>query len=139
MHAIQPPRPSLRPVGSRPVEPVRRSSRRTRPSLPRHTHRTIAAEVGAKLAVNLVLTIAAGSALVKLLPHNISQEAKLQELRTEVAFVEGRVDHLRGDFNRHFDPQQAQAVMQEQSSRVDPRQRQVVWLNSAPGTTPPTP
>jgi hypothetical protein len=66
--------------------------------------------------------------LVRLIPYNTSQQGKLRELRTEVADVEGRVHQLQADFNRHFDPQQAMSVMQEQSIRVDPKQRQVVWL-----------
>lgn len=130
MHAIQPPRPL------RSVEPFRRTKTRAKPSSIKQPHRSIALEAAAKLTVNLLLIVAAGSAIVKLLPYNLSQQAKLQDLRSEVGFVEGRVDRVQADFSRNFDPQQARSVMQEQSSRVDPRQRPVVWLTPAQKTSP---
>jgi len=98
----------------------------------------VAVEVGVKLAVNLVLAIAAVSALVKLIPYNLIQQAKLRELTTEVAAVEGRVEQIQTDFNRHFDPRQATSVMQEQTSRIQPRQRPIVWVNS-PSSNPNDP
>lgn len=85
--------------------------------------------------MNLILAIAAVSALVKLIPYNLTQQAKLRELTTEVAAVEGRVDQIQTDFNRHFDPRQATSVMQEQTSRVQPGQRPIVWVDP-PGSNP---
>jgi predicted fused transcriptional regulator/phosphomethylpyrimidine kinase len=82
-----------------------------------------------KLAVNVVLAIAAISALIKLIPYNLTQQAHLRELTTEVAAVEGRVSQVQTDFNRHFDPRQATRVMQEQTSRIQPGQRPIVWVN----------
>jgi hypothetical protein len=38
---------------------------------------------------------------------------------------------LSDNFRRYFDPQQAKSVMQEQSHRVDPSQRQVVLMDSS--------
>jgi len=89
----------------------------------------MALELTVKLAVNLVLLSAAIAALVRILPYQSSQQEKLRELSAEVNATETRVDRLRLNFNRNFDPQQARNVMQEQSYRVDPRQRQVVWLD----------
>lgn len=89
----------------------------------------MALELTVKLAVNLVLLSAAIAALVRILPYQSSQQEKLRELSAEVNATETRVDRLRLSFNRNFDPQQARNVMQEQSYRVDPRQRQVVWLD----------
>jgi hypothetical protein len=74
------------------------------------------------------LGLVAVSALVRLVPYNMMQSTKLKELRTEVAEVEGRVDVLRAEFKRNFDPQQALNVMQEQSARMHPNQRQIIWL-----------
>jgi predicted fused transcriptional regulator/phosphomethylpyrimidine kinase len=89
-----------------------------------------------KLAVNIVLAIAAVSALVKLIPYNLSQQAKLRELTTEVAAVEGRVEQVKTDFHRHFDPRQATSVMQEQTSRVQPGQRPIVWVSPPRSASP---
>lgn len=91
----------------------------------------MALETTAKLAVNVVLSAAAVAGLVQLLHYQSSQQAKLQEIQTEVKLAEGRVNRLQTDFSRYFDPQQARTVMQEQSNRVEPGQRQVVWLGKA--------
>jgi hypothetical protein len=66
------------------------------------------------------------------LPYHLSQQAKLGEIREEVKRTEKRVNRLSNNFSRYFDPQQAKSVMQEQSHRVDPSQRQVVWLDNNP-------
>jgi hypothetical protein len=96
----------------------------------------MAIETTAKLAVNVVLSAAAVSGLVKLVPYQWSQQQKLWEIQTEVKLVEGRVNQLRTDFNRYFDPQKAKSVMQEQSKRLAPGQRPVILLDK---TAPPAP
>ncbi|PSB17969.1 hypothetical protein C7B61_13065 [filamentous cyanobacterium CCP1] len=126
MNALQPsqipsPKPSRQAAPRVQRAPRRVSSRRTH-------HRTIALEVSARLGVNLILGIAALSALVRLLPYNVTQQARLEELRTEVAEVEDRVNHLRAEFSHNFDPHRAMSVMQEQSARMHPNQRQIIWL-----------
>lgn len=110
------------------TERVKRQSRSSRSSR-KAVHRVLAAELSARLGVNVLVGCVAVSALVTLIPYNWTQEAKLRELQTEVAEVEKRVDRLREEFDRHFDPQQAISVMQEQSIRVNPNQRQVIWTS----------
>lgn len=83
----------------------------------------------------MILAIAAGTALVRLLPYGFAQQTKLQEIHTEVSLVKERVDRLQTDFSRNFDPQQSKAVMQEQSSRVDPQQKQVIFVAPQPAST----
>jgi len=126
MNAFEPSRPPLQPV-----EPPRKASRKSRP-LRRHSYQGFAAETTAKLVVNVVLSSAAIAALTQLLPYHLSQRAKLQEIRSEVKRTEKRVDRLHSDFSRHFDPQKAKTVMQEQSYRVDPTQRSVFLVKDAP-------
>lgn len=125
MNAIQPSRPPLQPVEPRRVVPQRKSRNR------RHPYRSMAVQTTVKLTVNVLLSAAAVSALVKLLPYYQSQQEKLQEIQTEVKLTEGRVNRLRTDFNRYFDPQQTKNIMQEQSNRVNPGQRPVILLNQA--------
>jgi cell division protein FtsB len=117
-----------------PPEPSRRQVVRRRKR--RNPHRAIAIETGFKLGVNGVLVIVAVSALVKLVPYNLAQQSKLKEIRTEVAELEGRVDHLQAALSRWFDPQQAMNVMQTESHRVDPQQRQILWLPPAMAQSP---
>ena len=128
MNAIQPSRPPLQPVEPRRVTPqIKSRHHRSRP----RPYRVMALETTAKLTVNVVLCAAAVSGLVKLLPYYWSGQEKLREIQTEVKLTEGRVNRLQTDFNRYFDPQQAKSIMKEQSNRIDPEQRQVVWLDKA--------
>jgi hypothetical protein len=123
MNALQPP--------SRPPQPEqlprRRVSKRIRRQKSQAPHQAIAAEVTAKLGVNLLLSLIAVTALAKLLPYNLSQQNSFKELQAKVAETESRVDRLQTDFNHHFDPKQARSVMQEESTRIEPGQRQIVW------------
>ncbi len=102
---------------------VPRTQRRQR----HHSLRAVVGETTVKVVVNLVLSAAAITGLVQLLPYHLSQQAKLRELRAEVQRTETRVNNLRGDLGRSFDSEQTKSVMKEQSYRVDPNQRQVVW------------
>jgi cell division septum initiation protein DivIVA len=86
-------------------------------------------EITVKLVVNGILTGVAAIALAKLIPYNLQQRDELSQLQAEVTEVQQRVDLLQADLDRQFDPQQASSIMQEQSYRVDPYQRQVVWLS----------
>lgn len=125
MNAIQPSRPPLEPVETSRVAPRVRRHRRRRP------YRVMALETTAKLTVNVILSAAAVAGLLKLLPYQLSQQEKLQEVQTEVQQTEARVNRLRTDFNHYFDPQQAKSIMQEESNRVAPGQRRVILLEKA--------
>jgi Tfp pilus assembly protein FimV len=122
MNALQSPRSTPRPV--RHLQVVRKAA----PPQKRQPHRVVAVETTAKLAVNVLLSVAAVTTLVQLLPYSMSQQAKLEELQAEVKTTEKRVDRLQADFNRQFDPSQAHSIMQEQSARVDAQRRQIHWL-----------
>ena len=127
MHAIEPTVTPLQPVKNSPrvaVAPRRSSSKRSNP------HQTLAAETGVKLAVNMVLSLCATSALIQLWPHYRAVQEKLQEIQAEVNLTQGRVNQSRSDFNRYFDPSEAKSVMQEQSNRIDPQQRPVILQES---------
>lgn len=111
--------------------PQRRSKPRLRQRPRPRSHQAIVTEITVKLAVNGLLAGVAIIALAKLIPYNLQQRDELQQLQSEVTEVQQRVDKLQADLDRQLDPQQASSIMQEQSYRVDPNQRQVVWL--APG------
>ena len=124
MHALRESRP--------PLEPRRTNQtprKKIRKRVNANPYRVLALENTVKLFVNGLLIVGTASALLKLLPYSFSQQAKLQEITTEVDLTQNRVDSLQKDFNRNFDPQQAQRIMQEQSNRVAPGQRQVIILD----------
>jgi len=125
MNAIQPNQPPLQPLEPRRVPRTVRRSRR-------HSLGAAVGETTAKVVVNAVLSAAAISGLVQLFPYHLSQQTKLREVKAELKRAEERVKNLRTDFNRSFDSGQAKSVMREQSTWVDPTQRQVVWQD--PGT-----
>lgn len=125
MNALQP-----LPPASPPPQRRARSRSRQRP----RTHQAIVTEITVKLAVNGLLASAAIVALTKLIPYNLQQREELRQLQAEVTEVEQRVDVLQADLDRQLDPQQASSIMQEQSYRVDPNQRQVVWLTPSAQT-----
>lgn len=127
MHALQTSRPPLEPREPSRIAPKRKIRKR----INSNPYRVLAVENTVKIIVNGLLIVGAASALVKLLPYSFSQQAKLQEISKEVSLTENRVDNLQKDFNRYFDPQQSQKIRQEQSSRVEPGQRQVILLDKA--------
>ncbi|GAC1459922.1 MAG: hypothetical protein NVS2B14_06580 [Chamaesiphon sp.] len=115
-----------------PQEPLesRHKIRRPSPSHRRYSsYWGLASETTAKLVVNGVLSSAAIAGIIQLLPFQLTQKAKLQEIQAEVKQTEQRVNRLDINFSRGFDPQQAQSIMQEQSHRVDPTQHQVILVD----------
>lgn len=122
MNAIQPSRPPLQPIPRRQVAP------RPKRHLRQRSYQVMALETTAKIGVNIVISVAAVTALVRLLPYHWSQQAKLQEVNTELRQVEARVNALNVEFSRNFDPRQAKSIMQEQGYRFDPNQRPIMLI-----------
>ncbi|MDZ7950312.1 hypothetical protein [Nostoc sp. DedQUE09] len=123
MNAIQPSRPPLQPIQKRRV--ISRPKRHLR----ERSYKVMALESTAKIAVNLVITAVAASALTQLLPYHWLQQEKLREMSTEVKLMEGHVNGLQTEFSRNFDPQEAKIIRQRQGYRFDPSQRQIVLMN----------
>lgn len=128
MHATQPTPQRL--LDQRSVTPVarRRISKSAPPVAIAPSPRVLSIEIAVKLSVYSILSLAAISGLVRLVPHHQKVQARLAEVEQEVQRTEMRVNRLQAEFNTSFDPNQAQRVMQEQSNRIDPRQRPVIWI-----------
>ncbi len=123
MNAVQPSRPPLQPIQKRRIAP------RPRRHLRQRSYQVMALETTAKIGVNVVISVAAASALVQLLPYHWLQQDKLREIGTELKLMEARVNGLQAEFSRNFDPRQTKSIMQQQAYRFDPSQRQVVIMN----------
>jgi hypothetical protein len=133
MNALQPHHdPSSSPSPSRRT----RVRRQPRQSPQRSPHQALAIETTVKLTVNLLLAATAIATLTRLIPYNSQQQADLARLEAEVEEASTKVAGLQEEFDRHFDPQQALTVMQEQNIRFNPKQRQVVWLTPDSPTKP---
>jgi hypothetical protein len=124
MNAFQPSRTPLQP----PITPARTASR-PKKHLRQRSYQIMALETSAKITVNLVIIAAAVSALTQLLPYHWLQQNKLREIRTEVNLMQSRVNSLRTEFSRNFDPTQVNIIRQEQSYRFRPSQRPIVLIN----------
>ena len=117
------------------ISPVSPSGARVRPRVNRRGNRQatqqrvndLTRETVIKLSINTFLLGLSATALTKLVPSHLTQQVQLREIRTELAFTQKRVDNLRADFSRTFDPMQAYSVMQQQSHLIDPNQRPVVF------------
>lgn len=130
MNATQ---PSFDPLSSASaLHPVNRSSgQRPRRRLRRgavETPQVIALETAVKLIINLVLAIAAISALATLVPDYQSRREKLNQMQMAIRIAEQQTSRLRSEFSRYFDPRQANSVMREQSGGGDPLKPQIVWV-----------
>jgi hypothetical protein len=123
MNAFQPFQPTP------PPEQQRRSVPRPKKHLRQRSYQVMALETSAKITVNLVIITAALSALIQLLPYHWLQQDRLREIRTEVKLLEARVNNLRAEFSRNFDPSQANAIKKEQSYRLAPNQKQLIFIN----------
>ncbi|ERN42474.1 hypothetical protein KR51_00007850 [Rubidibacter lacunae KORDI 51-2] len=90
----------------------------------------VLAEITCKLCISGVLAGAAIAALAELVPHHRAQQARLRSVQHEVAVTKYRVDLLREQFDRSFDPEQARRVMQDETGRISPEMRRVIWVES---------
>jgi hypothetical protein len=91
----------------------------------------IAWETLMKLSVHLVLSTVGMGAVMRLIPYYQSIEEKLEIVDIQVEQTQDRLTQLQQDFDRSFDPEQAKQVMAEQSHRIDPQRRSVVWKKEA--------
>lgn len=127
MTSIQSPtKPNLRPKKplTRPVDARRQ-----------HSQTSQFWETIALLTVSVLLSSVAIVSLYKMISLQVSQQAKLREVRSEVNRVEARVNRLQAQYDRNHDPQESSRIVEEQSSLIEAQQLRVVWVQ--PQTTPP--
>jgi hypothetical protein len=122
----------LQPHPRRSVRPIHSPARRRRPaSLTRRLARqTPIFEIGARIAVNGVLTVASLSALSHLVPYLQTQTARLDQVTQAVDTAATTHTTLKAEFDRYFDPAQASRLMQEYSGYKSPQERHIVWTES---------
>ncbi len=129
MNALPSPRPSGPPQRPRRRVAVQSSQQRQQRQVS-----AIALEATTKLVVNLVVCGVALGTLAQLLPRVAEQQAKLREVQIEVKTAQESSVRVQEDFNRYFDPRQAEAIMREQTNLISPKQRTVVFSQPAKST-----
>jgi len=112
--------------------PVRQKTVRSRRNQP--TRRTIprysglALEISAKILVNATIATVALTGLNQLVSTYQTQTSRLEEVKQEVERTQARVNELKHEFTRNFDPYQRQVIMQEQTNQIKPNQRHVILV-----------
>lgn len=87
-------------------------------------------ESGLQIGFNVVVSVVAISALVHILPERSSRHASLAQLEADVLEREDRVDRLHERFVYYFDPSQLQSIVREESQKIHPQQRPIVWVDA---------
>jgi hypothetical protein len=88
----------------------------------------LARELTAKLAINLILTIAISASLLKLFPYYFSQKAKLQAVQAEIKDTQIRVNQLNQEFTHYFDPKQSESLLKKSSIKLEPNERRLFLI-----------
>ena len=122
MNALPSPRPSTPSMRPRRRVAIQSSQQRQQKQV-----REITLEATTKLMVNLVIGGVAIGTLAQLLPKISEQQIKLREVQSEVKTAQEHTVRVQEDFNRYFDPRQAEAIMREQTNLISPKQRTVVF------------
>ena len=109
--------------------PVRKPPLKTRrKKLPqRQPQGVVAAEIVVKVVVNTILSVAAITALIKLLPHHFSQQSKLDDVKQEVSRTEKRVQDLREKLEYTLGTGNEDEVMNLQTGLKDPNKLPIVF------------
>jgi hypothetical protein len=89
---------------------------------------TLLWESSAILGVNVLLLGTAIVTLVNLIPNQMTQQAKLQELRAEESSISKNLQQLKQDYERNQTPEMAQRIAQEQGNLLRANQKQVILI-----------
>ncbi len=142
MNALKTPPPEFNPTPPRRVS-NRTSRKRTRtrqsPQKKAKTstsYRTAALEAGTKIAVNTLISVVAVSALAHLLPYQRQSYQQLQQMQGYLETQERKVETLRSQFQRSFDPTETKRVMREQTYLQDPQRRRIIFKEEKESQNP---
>ena len=127
MYAHQPQRQPKLPA-SPPKKVRRRRSSRQRQVQQSRRNRAVLIELSLQTAVNCALIGVAVTAIANLLPHHLSQQERIAEIRTELEEAEYRVNVLREDFEGNFDAYESPNLMREHSEKVDLHEKRIIWV-----------
>ncbi len=84
-------------------------------------------ETGLKLTVDVTVSLGAIAALSQLLPSYTRSQDQLEQLHEDVDTTRSQVQGLQGQFSRYFDPTQVRNLIEEETQRLDPQRRPIVW------------
>jgi cell division protein FtsB len=88
-------------------------------------------ESGMILGVNTVLISTAIVTLAHLVPHQLTQHAKLRQIRAEESSLSQDIQQLKQNYEQNLSPEAAQRVAQQQGNLMPADQVTVVLTNPA--------
>jgi len=112
------------------ASPPRRPRRRPSPQPRRRSNSrswTSVLETGLKLTVNVTVSLGAIAALSQLVPSYTRSQDQLEQLHEDLDTTRSQVQGLQGQFSRYFDPTQVRTLIEEETQRLDPQRRPIVW------------
>ncbi|WP_299491823.1 hypothetical protein [Acaryochloris sp. IP29b_bin.137] len=112
----------------RPLRTSHRRKARTRRSRNKPMFMARATEAATVLGVNLVLIGACLSTLGNMLPHQLTQEAKLQEIKGEVSRTSNHIEQLKQAHQRSLIPEVSRRISEDQGHLIRTNKRNLVWL-----------
>lgn len=99
------------------------------------TFMTRATEATTILGVNVVLIGTCLYTLGNMLPHQLTQQAKLEEIKGEVHRTTEHVNQLKESHKRSLTPSASRRISEEQGYLIGKNKRNLVWLK--PSQTQP--
>jgi hypothetical protein len=85
-------------------------------------------ESGVMLGMNILLMGTAIVTLAHLIPNQMTQQAKLQELRSEESNMAQNLENLKQEYERSKSPEVAQRIAQEQGNLMRANQKRVFLI-----------
>lgn len=87
-----------------------------------------ATEAATVLGINVVLIGGCLFTLSSMLPQQLTQQAKLREIRGEVSQTSEHVDQLKQSHDRSLIPEMSRRISEEQGYLIRKNKRNLVWL-----------
>lgn len=106
---------------------AQRTVRKHRPRKnPRFLARTT--ETATVLGVNVILIGTCLYTLSNMLPHQLTQQAKLQEIKGEVSRTTEHIEQLKQAHKRSLTPEVSRRISEEQGHLIRKNKRNLVWI-----------
>lgn len=112
---------------SRPPRPLRRKARK-RPAHPKPIFLARAIETTAVLGINITLIGTCLYTVGNMLPHQLTQEAKLQEMKGEIDRTANHIEQLKQSHQQSLTPKVSRQIAEEQGHLIRKNKRNLVWI-----------
>lgn len=127
MNALARSHPQAQPVTQRPSRATKLRSRHYS-SRKRNHNRALALEATTVLGFNALLIGVGLYTLTQLVPHQLTQQAKLREMHLEVNRVSDHIHQLEQSYARSLTASGTARVVEEQGHLIHHKKKDIVWV-----------